>query len=193
MESGIHGDPRPAENVDMSSPELHHFPALTSSGADSYKDQVLYDPDGEAFNLSSVDWSYVSYFYDYDTNSNNINITNNNTASLYQLVPPERAISLVVFISMWLVGFLANSVVVFTVLRHRATRRRTNLYFLNISAADLLYLLLCLPTISESYALVDWRFGNGFCEYCLTVYSIPIISLNFHVCSCLFTHERKYP
>lgn len=118
--------------------------------------------DGLLINLSCI-WD-VAEVYQYVEASNS-------TVKEYHVVSTGRSIALAIFVLIFFVGIVGNALVVYTVIRYVTMRRVTYLYLLNLAVADLQYLLVCLPTLSVSYALVDWRFGRAFCKYSMCLQS----------------------
>ncbi|CAG5120998.1 unnamed protein product [Candidula unifasciata] len=121
-----------------------------------FREQYLFNYDSFDVNLSSLD---LSLFTVYDFGS-----VNNSSQITPALISRSRIVILSIFAVIFLVGLIGNALVIYTVSRYVTMRRVTYLYLLNLSVADILYLLVCLPTLSVSYLLVDWRFGRLFCK-----------------------------
>lgn len=127
-----------------------------------FNDQLLYHEDGFTFNLSSIDLNSVMFYEDYEAhNSSDIGGAH---------VPTGRAVAVAAFVLIFVIGLVGNVLVVYTIARYSAMRRTIYLYFLSLSVADVVYLVVCLPSLSVSYAIVGWKFGRAFCEYKLFVY-----------------------
>lgn len=88
------------------------------------------------------------------------------------------AISLVL-----VVGFSGNLLVPVLVCLNKDLRHSTNLFLLNLAAADLLVLLVCLPTaLVELHAPPDtWVMGHVMCEYISDILIIIQLIINYQV------------
>lgn len=95
---------------------------------------------------------------------------------------PEAVVVPVVFGLIFVVGVVGNSVVMVVIGRVRysgggrvsggggggGVRRPgspTNIFILNLSAADLLFLLFCVPFHATIYSLPEWVFGAFLCKF----------------------------
>ncbi len=76
----------------------------------------------------------------------------------------EKVVTIVVpifFTLVVLVGFFGNLLVVLVVTFNRQMRSTTNMLILNLAVADILFIVLCVPSTATSYALPhDWPFGD---------------------------------
>lgn len=90
---------------------------------------------------------------------------------------PEAVIVPVVFGLIFVVGVVGNSLVMVVIGKVRyggrdgggAGGRRsgspTNIFILNLSVADLLFLLFCVPFHATIYSLPEWVFGAFLCRF----------------------------
>lgn len=84
---------------------------------------------------------------------------------------PEAVVVPVVFGLIFAVGVMGNSLVMVVIGKASAggrTRRRcspTNVFMVNLSAADLLFLLTCVPLHATIYSLPQWVFGAFLCSF----------------------------
>ena len=103
--------------------------------------------------------------------------------------------SLILFLSI-----LGNSLVIVTLIQNTKMRTVTNVYLLNLSIADLLCGVFCMPFTLVGSILQNFIFGNFMCkvvaylqgEYALTcfacaclVYVNSSFSLHFHISLCM--------
>ena len=59
-----------------------------------------------------------------------------------------------------------NAVVVYIVLRNHDMRNATNVFLLNLSVADILVVLICMPSaLAEFYGKDVWYLGPVMCKY----------------------------
>lgn len=91
---------------------------------------------------------------------------------------PEAVIVPAVFGLIFVVGVVGNSLVMVVIGRVRYSRgggggrgggqrslSPTNIFIVNLSVADLLFLLLCVPLHATIYCLPDWVFGEFLCRF----------------------------
>ncbi len=79
----------------------------------------------------------------------------------------ERLISIAVptlFGLIVAVGLVGNLVVVLVVALHRRARTATSLLMLNLAVADLVFIVVCVPTTAIKFALPFWPFGEVWCK-----------------------------
>ena len=108
----------------------------------------------------------------YDTpNGSQINddvmpTVDNSTHSEHDIgLTPEKILVPILFSVIVLIGFFGNVVVITVVIRNREHfKNTTNLFILNLSVADLLYLLFCVPFHTVIYVTGNWPFGNVMCK-----------------------------
>ncbi|XP_040047710.1 somatostatin receptor type 5 [Gasterosteus aculeatus] len=98
---------------------------------------------------------------------------------------PFNIITAVVYIIVFIVGLLGNTLVIYVVIRYTKMKTVTNLYILNLALADELY-ILGIPFLGTNSVLSYWPYGDFLCKvymtadamsqftstFCLTVMSI---------------------
>ena len=90
-------------------------------------------------------------------NTNHHNIPSNETndeldgSCVRLLVPP-------IFVLIVVVGFVGNIFVMLTVIMNKKMRSTTNILIFNLALADLLFILICVPSTGERVSLVVWIF-----------------------------------
>lgn len=94
----------------------------------------------------------------------------NSTAvsSVVQLFPLElRTTATVVCAFVMAFGIAGNILVPFVVCRTKDLCNSTNLFLINLSVADLLVIIVCMPTVLiELHSQPEvWKLGEGMCEY----------------------------
>ncbi|UJR22374.1 hypothetical protein I4U23_025436 [Adineta vaga] len=93
----------------------------------------------------------------------------------------------IVYILVLISGLVGNFIVLFVTLKNNDLKHFTNYFFANLSAADVLVLLFCIPTaIHDIWAKDQWYMGRFFClsnqyiESCATsVSSLTIMAISF--------------
>lgn len=79
----------------------------------------------------------------------------------------ENFLTLLAFGLIFALGVLGNSLVITVLARSKPGKPRstTNLFILNLSIADLAYLLFCIPFQATVYALPTWVLGAFICKF----------------------------
>ena len=70
----------------------------------------------------------------------------------------------VVFGLIALVGIFGNALVIIVVTTNAQMRSTTNMLILNLAVADLLFIILCVPSTATDYVLNSWPFGLVWCQ-----------------------------
>ncbi|XP_054439873.1 galanin receptor type 1 [Pteronotus mesoamericanus] len=89
----------------------------------------------------------------------------------------ENFITLVAFGLIFALGVLGNSLVIAVLARSRPGKPRstTNLFILNLSIADLAYLLFCIPFQATVYALPTWVLGAFACKFTHYFFTVSML------------------
>ncbi|XP_014675510.1 PREDICTED: galanin receptor type 1-like [Priapulus caudatus] len=103
---------------------------------------------------------------------------------------PEVIIIPLVFLVIVIGGCFGNSLVIVVILKNRDQgKNTTNLFILNLSFADLLFLLFCVPFHAWIYTLPDWIFGEFVCkvvhfvQYCSMLASVfTLVAMSMDRC-----------
>lgn len=81
----------------------------------------------------------------------------------------------IVFIITLIVGLIGNSLVIFVIATNKQMRNTTNLLILNLSLADLIFLIFCIPANMISvYILHEWVAGSFMCRLHLAFQFITV-------------------
>lgn len=103
---------------------------------------------------------------------------------------PEAVIVPVVFGLIFVVGVVGNSLVMVVIGKVRygssgggggggSGRRRTdsptNIFILNLSVADMSFLLLCVPFQATIYSLPEWVFGGFVCTFAHYFFTVSML------------------
>lgn len=70
----------------------------------------------------------------------------------------------IIFTVIALVGFIGNLLVVLTVACNVQMRNTTNILIFNLSLADLLFVIFCIPFTAVDYVMERWPFGAIWCQ-----------------------------
>ncbi|XP_056003480.1 allatostatin-A receptor-like [Ostrea edulis] len=73
-------------------------------------------------------------------------------------------------------GIVGNAIVihVFVILAKKKSQNTTNILIVSLAAADLLFLVFCVPSTAANYAMSYWPFGNTWCK---------VVNLMSHTCA----------
>ena len=63
-----------------------------------------------------------------------------------------------------IIGVIGNMLVVVVVVSNKQMRNTTNLLIINLAAADLLFIIICVPFTAAIYVLPVWPFGEVWCK-----------------------------
>ncbi|XP_020290574.1 growth hormone secretagogue receptor type 1 isoform X2 [Pseudomyrmex gracilis] len=116
----------------------------------------------------------------------------NTTYALYMLPAYIRTTSMVVCITVMVLGIIGNLMVPLVVLRSKDMRNSTNIFLVNLSIADLAVLLICTPTvlIEVKSGPEIWPLGEHMCR------AVPFVELTVAHASVLtilaISFERYY-
>ncbi|TSP90512.1 Galanin receptor type 1 [Bagarius yarrelli] len=99
------------------------------------------------------------------------NRTENETLS------PEVVIVPVIFGCIFFLGIVGNTLVIVVIGRIKSKRSRstTNIFILNLSIADLSFLLFCVPFQATIYSLPEWVFGAFLCKFVHYVFTLSML------------------
>lgn len=89
----------------------------------------------------------------------------------------DNFVTLLIFGLIFTLGVLGNSLVI-TVLAQRKPgqqRSTTNIFILNLSVADLSYLLFCIPFQSTVYMLPTWILGAFICKFIHYFFTVSML------------------
>ncbi|XP_040840707.1 galanin receptor type 1 [Ochotona curzoniae] len=89
----------------------------------------------------------------------------------------ENLVTLVVFGLIFTLGVLGNGLVITVLARSPPGKPRstTNLFILNLSVADLAYLLFCIPFQATVYALPTWVLGAFICKFVHYFFTVSML------------------
>lgn len=134
----------------------------------------------------------------------NLSLTSNcSTAGLPDKLTPgigvDNFISLLIFGLIFVLGVLGNTMVITVLARSKPGQPRstTNIFILNLSVADLSYLLFCVPFQSTIYMLPTWVLGAFICKFIhyfftvsmlVSIFTLSVMSVDRYVA---IVHARK--
>jgi len=75
-----------------------------------------------------------------------------------------RAVFVVLYAAIFLVGLSGNSLVVYVVSRNTAMRTITNIFIANLAVSDIMMCLLAVPFTPAAVMLQSWPFGEVMCH-----------------------------
>lgn len=92
-------------------------------------------------------------------------------------VDVDNVVVLLAFALIFALGVLGNSVVIAVLARRHpgAPRGTTNIFILNLSVADLSYLLFCVPFQAIVYVLPTWVLGAFLCMFTHYFFTVSML------------------
>uniref|UniRef100_A0A3B4CJE7 G-protein coupled receptors family 1 profile domain-containing protein n=1 Tax=Pygocentrus nattereri TaxID=42514 RepID=A0A3B4CJE7_PYGNA len=89
----------------------------------------------------------------------------------------DTLVTLLIFGLIFTLGVLGNSLVITVLARRKPGQQRstTNVFILNLSIADLSYLLFCIPFQSTVYMLPTWVFGEFICKFIHYFFTVSML------------------
>lgn len=111
----------------------------------------------------------------------------------------DNFITLLVFGLIFTLGVLGNSMVITVLARNKPGKPRstTNIFILNLSIADLSYLLFCIPFQSTIYMMPTWVLGAFICKFIhyfftvsmlVSIFTLSAMSVDRYIA---IVHSRK--
>ncbi|XP_042892755.1 allatostatin-A receptor-like [Penaeus japonicus] len=101
------------------------------------------------------------------SNFTNLPLCNNKTLEDETLFEYGFIVAIVVpiiFGIIFLVGLFGNTLVVIVIIINRQMRSTTNYLIFSLAAADLLFIVFCVPFTASDYMLKSWPFGRVWCQ-----------------------------
>lgn len=131
---------------------------------------------GDEANVSSTPFHYAG-------------ISNPNNSSLVPQMPVNTTtvVSAVIFIIVFIVGLLGNTLVIYVVVRYAKMKTVTNLYILNLALADEVY-ILGIPFLCTHNVLSYWPYGEFLCKMYMTADTMAQFTSTF--CLTLMSIDR---
>jgi len=83
---------------------------------------------------------------------------------LYIFLPSVQASMITAYIIIFIVGVIGNMTVLLVVLSNSHMRTNTNIYLVNLSAADILMCLVSVPLTPMSTFMGRWVLGETLCK-----------------------------
>lgn len=116
-------------------------------------------------------------------------------------IRPEVVIVPVVFGCIFLLGIVGNTLVITVIgkIKSRRSRSTTNIFILNLSIADLTFLLFCVPFQATIYSLPEWIFGAFMCKFVhyfvtvsmlVSIFTLVAMSIDRYIA---VVHSKKSP
>ncbi|KAM9779715.1 somatostatin receptor type 5-like [Neosynchiropus ocellatus] len=105
---------------------------------------------------------------DYNGTSISYTLTPGHRGNMSSVEPlPFNVVTAVIYIVVFIVGILGNSLAIIVMLRYAKMKTVTNIFILNLALADELY-ILGIPFLGTNSSLSYWPYGNFFCKVCMT-------------------------
>ncbi|KAM9798109.1 galanin receptor type 1 [Neosynchiropus ocellatus] len=127
------------------------------------------------------------------------NLTKAGNQKLLFGIGVDNFITLLVFGLIFTLGVLGNSLVITVLARSKPGKPRstTNIFILNLSIADIFYLLFCIPFQSTIYMMSSWVLGVFICKFIhyfftvsmlVSIFTLSAMSVDRYIA---IVHSRK--
>ena len=116
--------------------------------------------------------------------SNNTTVTDEQEFTIFLDAFSWALIAL--YIITFLVGLIGNALVCFAVWRNKNMRTVTNIFLVNLAAADLGVIIICLPPALVADVTDTWFLGGPFCN----IHLFLSVSIYIHKRCTQFKHVR---
>ncbi|XP_034484492.1 allatostatin-A receptor [Drosophila innubila] len=121
------------------------------------------------YNISNLNSSNdISNIYNISNISDSNSSENATMSSFYADIEEIRSVIRwvvpIFFGTIAITGFLGNLLVILVVLLNKNMHSTTNLLIVNLAAADLMFVVLCVPFTGVDYVSVIWPFGTIWCR-----------------------------
>ncbi|XP_070539550.1 growth hormone secretagogue receptor type 1-like [Ptychodera flava] len=94
-----------------------------------------------------------------------LSMSYNQTNPSFQLPVPILALITVSYVIIFVFGVAGNGLVALVICKNTDMRASTNFFLVNLSIADLLVLVVCMPVaLLETYVLRPWLLGETMCK-----------------------------
>ncbi|XP_076837584.1 galanin receptor type 1-like [Brachyhypopomus gauderio] len=111
----------------------------------------------------------------------------------------DNLITLLIFAVIFTLGVIGNSMVITVLARSKPGKSRstTNIFILNLSIADMSYLLFCIPFQATIYIMSTWVLGAFICKFIhyfftvsmlVSIFTLSAMSVDRYVA---IVHSRK--
>ncbi|CAF3003814.1 unnamed protein product [Rotaria sp. Silwood2] len=98
-------------------------------------------------------------------------------------------ICIILYVIVFIVGTIGNLLVIIVIQRNRSMRTVTNMFIMNLAAADLLVLVFCLPATVIQDVTKTWFFGLVLCKF---VNYIQNMSISVSVLTLMAISVERY-
>nr|XP_033779072.1 galanin receptor type 1-like [Geotrypetes seraphini] len=133
---------------------------------------ALRDPEGEVAARSPL---YVAFNRSYQKNHSSDRV---DAEEVDGAVAPriEAVVVPIVFSLVFFTGIIGNSLVITVLARNKKVKSSvTNTLILNLSMADLAFLLFCVPFQATIYSLPEWIFGALLCKFVHYFFTVTML------------------
>ncbi|CAF3523178.1 unnamed protein product [Rotaria socialis] len=147
--------------------------------------------DDTRMNLSTTSCPYNASSCYYIDNGENC-LSDNMVLELilkYVSITYYEWVFIILYVIVFIVGTIGNLLVIIVIQRNRSMRTVTNIFIMNLAAADLLVLVFCLPATAIQDVTKTWFFGLGLCKF---VNYIQNMSISVSVLTLMAISVERY-
>lgn len=124
-------------------------------------------PESHYMAASSPSSTPHSVYYSNATTANTSSLTTNHTDEATPFFGSWSVATAVIYLTVFVVGLLGNTLVIYVVVRYAKMKTVTNMYILNLAVADELY-ILGIPFLGTQSVLSYWLYGDFLCKVYMT-------------------------
>ncbi|KAI9564639.1 putative neuropeptide receptor [Daphnia sinensis] len=102
-------------------------------------------------------------------------------SAFYYLHEPSKLIVLALYCAVFLVAAVTNLLVIVVIFRYQHLHSVTNYFLVNLSVADLLVTLICMPMAMSQNITVIWFYGLFMCKFATYLQGVAASSSMFSI------------
>ena len=127
---------------------------------------LVFDENGK--HNAHINMETTAYTSEYNASLfNNSTVTDGDNSTTF-LAPGFLAVTTIAYGVIFFFGVTGNALVAIVIWRNTDMRSSTNYFLVNLSIADLMIILVCLPSsLLELYVPAEWILGEFMCKYTL--------------------------
>uniref|UniRef100_A0A673LIX0 Gastrin/cholecystokinin type B receptor n=1 Tax=Sinocyclocheilus rhinocerous TaxID=307959 RepID=A0A673LIX0_9TELE len=93
----------------------------------------------------------------------------------------NQSVRIVLYVLIFLLSFIGNSLIITVLVRNRRMRTVTNLFLLSLAVSDLMLCLFCMPFTLIPNLMKDFIFGTGMCKVATYFMGISVSVSTFNL------------
>ncbi|XP_067256606.1 cholecystokinin receptor type A [Chanodichthys erythropterus] len=111
----------------------------------------------------------------------NLSECKNDSDSTVEPKDMNQTVRIVLYVFIFLVSFIGNSLIITVLVRNRRMRTVTNLFLLSLAVSDLMLCVFCMPFTLIPNLMKDFIFGSGMCKVATYFMGISVSVSTFNL------------